>query len=93
MKEFDRKDIRHRRSYKSSFYRQYPEWGYDNSGEEKLPLIDLDDNYKNYNEFIQKFPSGMPDIKELNSLQIRGNIIFDGNMSLRGNVEIKNIEI
>lgn len=40
MKEFDRKDIRHRRSYKSSFYRQYPEWGYDNSGEEKLPLIE-----------------------------------------------------
>tara|TARA_Y100000589_G_scaffold40499_1_gene33905 strand:- start:31 stop:1254 length:1224 start_codon:yes stop_codon:yes gene_type:complete len=60
---------------------------------EKLPLIDLDDNYKNYNEFIQKFPSGMPDIKELNALKIRGNIIFDGNMCLRGNVEIKNIEI
>mgnify|MGYP005990854537 CR=1 FL=1 len=56
---------------------------------ENIKNIDTD-YIKNYEEFIQKFPYGIPDIKELDYLKIRGNIIFDGNISLIGKVEIIN---
>ena len=58
---------------------------------DKLPLIDLDERYyKNYNEFILKFPNGIPNIKDLNSLKVRGNIVFKGNITLKDDVEIYN---
>ena len=45
--------------------------------------------------YVLRIPKQSDDqtILDMQNYIIRGNIIFDGNMSLRGNVEIKNIEI
>lgn len=55
----------------------------------KLPLISLCDKYyKNVGDFMKRFAHGIPDITELVTLNVDGNVFFGKNISLRGKIEI-----
>ncbi|NCC25296.1 MAG: UTP--glucose-1-phosphate uridylyltransferase [Deltaproteobacteria bacterium] len=53
--------------------------------------IDLDPVYfKKIDEFQTRFPVGPPSLIECESLKVRGDVVFAGQMPLRGHVEIVN---
>lgn len=53
----------------------------------ELPLITLDKNYDKLDQFEENFKNGIPDISQLKSLKINGNIKFVGQITLTGEVE------
>lgn len=54
------------------------------------PLVDFDDNYKMVQDMEKLVPYGMPSLKECRKLKIRGKVVFDKNVKIRGEVEMLN---
>jgi hypothetical protein len=46
---------------------------------EKLPIIKFSDNYKKIKNYLQAFPNGIPNIKNLESLEVNDFRIFTEN--------------
>jgi UTP--glucose-1-phosphate uridylyltransferase len=57
---------------------------------EQLPFIDLDDDYyKAVEEFDKRFPSGVPSLKEAESLIIDGDWTFGERVQVKGSAKLK----
>ena len=56
-------------------------------GRSNLPKINLKDPFNDLKEFQQRIPVP-PDIKELDSLELQGQVRFNGKVTLKGNVRL-----
>ena len=56
-------------------------------GRPNLPKINLKDPFNDLKEFQQRIPVP-PDIKELDSLELQGQVRFNGKVTLKGNVRL-----
>ena len=58
---------------------------------ESLPFVDLDPKYfKNIVEMEKRFPAGPPSMKECGRFVVKGDVLFEGNVRLQGDVVIEN---
>ena len=57
------------------------------AGTQHLPKINLKDPFNDLKEFQQRIPVP-PDITELDSLELQGQIRFNGKVTLKGNVRL-----
>jgi UTP--glucose-1-phosphate uridylyltransferase len=54
-----------------------------------MPQIKLDPRfYKNIEAFLARFPHGAPSLLHCDSLEIEGDILFEGGVTLKGNVRL-----
>ncbi len=52
-------------------------------------FIELDPRYyKHLDDFEERFDQGAPDLSDCSSLKIKGNVFFNKNVTIRGNVTI-----
>ncbi|EFC40399.1 UDP-glucose pyrophosphorylase 2-like protein [Naegleria gruberi] len=59
------------------------------SSTEEAPIINLDDSYyKKVGDYLSNFSNGVPDIKELTELDVRGHVVFGKNVVLKGKVTL-----
>lgn len=75
---------------KSSIYNLGEDWNLHKKDQGNIdnPIIDLDDKYfTNVNDFLERIPE-IPNVNELKSLKVRGNVYFGKNITLKGDVEI-----
>ncbi|MGQ4518875.1 UTP--glucose-1-phosphate uridylyltransferase [Dermabacteraceae bacterium CCM 9520] len=57
---------------------------------ETVPLVKLDsDYYKLIGDFEERFPKGVPSIKDATSLTVEGKHTFGADVTVRGNVTVK----
>ena len=54
-----------------------------------LPFIDLDDHYKIVADFDKRFPTGVPSLKDADSLVITGDWTFGKDVRVLGDVRLK----
>ena len=54
-----------------------------------LPFVDLDDHYKVVEDFDQRFPAGVPSLKEAESLVVSGDWSFGAGVKVKGAAELK----
>ncbi len=77
----------------SDCYLLSPEGNIEINHERKFPLpyITLDSKYfKKIDDFSSRFPDGAPSLLECNSLNVEGDIRFSRNVTLKGDVLIRN---
>ncbi len=55
---------------------------------ETLPFIDLDDHYKIVEDFDKRFPTGVPSLKDADSLVITGDWTFGKGVRVQGDVRL-----
>ena len=55
---------------------------------ETLPFIDLDDHYKVVEDFDKRFPTGVPSLKDADSLVISGDWTFGKGVRVTGDVRL-----
>ncbi len=56
---------------------------------ESLPFIDLDDHYKIVEDFDKRFPTGVPSLRNADSLVITGDWTFGKGVRVQGDVRLK----
>ena len=57
----------------------------------EMPLINLDENYyKLLDDFETRFPFGPPSLLECLSLDVKGDIVFGRNITIKGRVSLNN---
>jgi UTP--glucose-1-phosphate uridylyltransferase len=55
-----------------------------------LPFVELDARfYKILDDFEQRFPSGVPSLREAERLVVRGDVTFGAGVAIRGSVELE----
>jgi UTP--glucose-1-phosphate uridylyltransferase len=55
-----------------------------------LPFVELDSRfYKILDDFEQRFPSGVPSLREAERLVVRGDVTFGAGVAIRGSVELE----
>ncbi|WP_051261189.1 UTP--glucose-1-phosphate uridylyltransferase [Desulfovibrio inopinatus] len=56
-----------------------------------LPIISLDSQYyKKIDDFFAKFPHGAPSLLQCDSLTIKGNVVFEKDVVIKGDVTLEN---
>jgi len=55
---------------------------------ETLPYIDLDDHYKIVEDFDKRFPTGVPSLKDADSLVVAGDWTFGKGVRVQGDVRL-----
>jgi UTP--glucose-1-phosphate uridylyltransferase len=56
-----------------------------------LPFIDLDEHYKIVEDFDKRFPTGVPSLKDADSLVITGDWTFGKGVRVRGDVHLNGV--
>ena len=56
---------------------------------ETLPFIDLDSHYKVVEDFDKRFPTGVPSLKDADSLVVTGDWTFGKGVRVQGDVRLK----